>query len=79
MSNKNAQVLVGGDFSCGNIEWSIMQIPEGVPNRRVQSQLLEIAQEHCLSQVVNTQEAILQIRSLRDKRIYSQVDQLVAL
>ena len=26
---------------------------EGLPNRRVQSQLLEVTQEHCLSQVVN--------------------------
>ena len=53
MANKNAHVLVGGDFNCGNIEWSTMQVPEGVPNRRVQNQLLEIAQDHCLSQVVN--------------------------
>ena len=53
MSNKKAHVLVGGDFNCGNIEWSTMQVPEGVPNRRVQGQLLEIAQEHCLAQVVN--------------------------
>ena len=53
MSNKNAHVLVWGDFNCGNIEWSTMQVPEGVPNRRVQNQLLEIAQDHCLSQVVN--------------------------
>ena len=30
-----------------------MQVPEGVPNRRVQSQLLDTAQDHCLSQVVN--------------------------
>ena len=30
-----------------------MQVPEGVPNSHVQSQLLEIAQEHCLAQVVN--------------------------
>ena len=52
MSIKNAHVLVGGDFNCGNIEWSTMQVPEGVPKRRVQSQLLEIAQEHCLAQVV---------------------------
>ena len=29
-----------------------MQVPEGALNRRVQSQLLEIAQEHCLAQVV---------------------------
>ena len=29
MSNKNAHVLVGGDFNCGNIEWSTMQVPEG--------------------------------------------------
>ena len=30
-----------------------MQVPEGVPSRRVQSQLLEIVQDHCLSQVLN--------------------------
>ena len=30
-----------------------MQVPERVPNRRVQSQLLKIVQDHCLSQVVN--------------------------
>ena len=53
MSNKNAHVLVGGDFNCGNIKWSSMQVPEGVPQRQVQSQLLEIVQYHCLSQVVN--------------------------
>ena len=53
MSNKNAHVLVGGDFNCGNIEWSTIQVPEGVPNRRVQNQLLELAQDHCLSEVVN--------------------------
>ena len=53
MSNKNAHVLVGGDFNCGNIEWSTMQVPEGVPQRQVQSQLLEIVQDHCLSQIVN--------------------------
>ena len=53
MSNKNAHALVGGDFNCENIEWSTMQVPEGVPNRRVQSQLLEIVKDHCLSQVVN--------------------------
>ena len=53
MSNKNAHVLVVGDFNCGNIEWSSMQIPEGVPQRHVQSHLLEIVQDHCLSQVVN--------------------------
>ena len=53
MSNKNARIRFGGDFNCGNIEWSTMQVPEGVPNRRVQNQLLEIVQDHCLSQVVN--------------------------
>ena len=53
MSKENAHVLVWGDFNCGNIEWSSMQVPEGVPQRHVQSQLLEIVQDHCLSQVVN--------------------------
>ena len=55
MSNKKAHVLVGGDFNCGNIVWSSMQVPEGLPQRHVQSQLLEIVQDHCLSQVVNIQ------------------------
>ena len=39
MSNKNAHVLVGGDFNCGDIEWSTMQVPEGVPKRPVQTKL----------------------------------------
>ena len=30
MSNRNAHVLVGGDFNCGDIEWSHMQVPHGV-------------------------------------------------
>ena len=53
MSNKKCTCTGWGDFNCGNIEWSTMQVPEGVPNRRVQNQLLEIVQDHCLSQVVN--------------------------
>ena len=35
MTNKNAHVLLGGDFNCGNVEWSTMQVPEGVPQRPV--------------------------------------------
>ena len=53
MSNKNAHVLVGGDFNCGDIEWSTMQVPEGVPKRPVQTKLVSIIQDHCLSQMVN--------------------------
>ena len=52
MANKNAHVLLGGDFNCGDVEWSTMRVPEGVPQRPVQSQLLEIIKDHCLSQVV---------------------------
>ena len=53
MSNKNAHVLVGGDFNCGDIEWSTMQVPEGFPKRPVQTKLVDIIQDHCLSQMVN--------------------------
>ncbi|MES9951110.1 MAG: hypothetical protein ABW118_19300, partial [Candidatus Thiodiazotropha sp.] len=53
LTNKNAHVLVGGDFNCGDIEWSTMQVPEGVPKRQIQCQLLDIVQDHCLSQVVD--------------------------
>ena len=38
MTNKTAQVLVGGDFSCGDIEWSKMQVPPGVQKRTTQLQ-----------------------------------------
>ena len=52
MSNRNAHVLVG-DFNCGDIEWSNMQVPQGVQKRQSQQQLLDIIGEHCLTQVVN--------------------------
>ena len=53
MSNRNAHVLVEGDFNCGDIEWSHMQVPHGVQNRQSQQQLLDIKGEHCLTQLVN--------------------------
>ena len=55
MSNKNAHVLVGGDYKCGDIEWSHMQVglPQGVQKRQSQQQLLDIIGEHCLAQVVD--------------------------
>ena len=30
MSNRNAHVLVGGEFNCGDTEWSHMKVPRGV-------------------------------------------------
>ena len=53
MLNRTAHVLVGGDFNCGDIEWSHMQVPHGVQKRQSQQQLLDIIGEHCLTQVVN--------------------------
>ena len=53
MSNGNAHVLVGGDFNCGDIEWSNMKVPQGVRKRQSQQQLLDIIGEHCLTQVVD--------------------------
>ena len=41
MSNRNAHVLTGGDFSCGDIEWSNMQVPQEVPKRQSQTQLVD--------------------------------------
>ena len=29
MSNRNAHVLIGADFNCGDIEWVTMQVPHG--------------------------------------------------
>ena len=53
MSNRHARVLIGGDFNCGDIERSNMQVPHGVQKRQSQQQLLDIIGEHCLTQVVN--------------------------
>ena len=54
MSNRNAHVFIGGDFNCGDIEWSTMQVPHaGVQKRQTQQQRLDIKGEHCLIQVVN--------------------------
>ena len=39
--------------NCGDIEWSHMQVPQGVQKRQSQQQLLDIIGEHCLTQVVN--------------------------
>ena len=49
MSNRNAHVLIGGDFNCGDIEWSTMQVPHGVQKRQTQQQLLDFICEHCLT------------------------------
>ena len=35
MSNRNAHVLVGGDFNCGDIERSHLQVPHGVQKKTV--------------------------------------------
>ena len=43
-------------------EWITIQVPEGGPQRPVQCQLLEIAQDHCLSQVLN-------VRTRNDKTL----------
>ena len=44
---------VCGDFNCGVMEWSHLQVPHGVQKRQSQQQLLDIIGEHCLTQVVN--------------------------
>ena len=42
MSNRNAHVLVGGDFNCVEKKWSHMQAPQGVQKRQSQQQLFDI-------------------------------------
>ena len=51
MSNKNANVL--GDSNCGDIEWRTLQVHEGVQKRPVQTILVSIIHDHCLSQMIN--------------------------
>ena len=53
MSNRNAHVLIGGDFNCGDKECRTMQVPHVVRKRQTQQQLSDIIGEHCLTQVLN--------------------------
>ncbi|MES9904902.1 MAG: reverse transcriptase family protein [Sedimenticola sp.] len=53
MSYKNANILIGGDFNCGDVDWDNMHVPPGVPKVNTQRQLVDIVQEHSLSQVIN--------------------------
>ena len=48
-----AHVFIGGDFNCGDIEWSTMQVPHAVQKQQTQQPLLDIIGEHCLTQVLN--------------------------
>ena len=50
---KNSHALIGGDFNCGDIDWNKLYVPLGMPRRQVQSHLVYIVQEHCLSQVTD--------------------------
>ena len=56
-----------------------MQVPEEVPNRRVQNQLLEIAQDHCLSQVVNIHTREDKTLDLLSARLHSSVVRATAV
>ena len=53
MAYKNSHVLIGGDFNCGDIDWNKLYVPLGMPRRQVQSHLVDIVQEYCLSQVID--------------------------
>jgi len=53
MSNKNAQILVGGDFNCGDIDWKNLSVSPGASKGQAQRQLVDIVKEHCLTQIVD--------------------------
>ena len=53
MTNKSAQIVVGGDFNCGGIDWGNMFVPSGANQCHTQKQLVDIVKEHCLNQVVD--------------------------
>ena len=53
MAYQNSHVLMGGDFNCGDIDWDKLYVPLGMPRRQVQTHLVGVAQEHCLSQVID--------------------------
>ena len=53
MAYKNSHVLTGGDFNCGDIDWNKLYVPMEMSRRQVQSRLVDIVQEHCLSQVID--------------------------
>ena len=53
MAYKNSHVLIGGDLNCEDIDWNKLYVHLGMPRGQVQSHLVDIVQEHCLSQVID--------------------------
>ena len=53
MAYKKSHALIGWDFNCGDIDWNKLYVPLGMPRRQEQSHLVDIVQEHCLSQVID--------------------------
>ena len=51
--NNNSQVLLGGDFNLGGIEWHNYSIKGKAQNTKQCKQLLDVCQDNCLELVVN--------------------------
>jgi len=49
----NANILLGGDFNLGNIDWSIPEVITGKPNQEQHHLLLDIMFDNNLQQIVN--------------------------
>ena len=76
MSNRNAHVLIGGDFNCGDIKWSTKQVPHWVQIWQTQQQLLDIIGKHCLTQEVNIPMRLEKTLDLRFTNVPSPVNRV---
>ena len=50
---RQKHVIICGDFNCPDIDWNTCCINKNADNREIQQQLLDIASDHCLTQVVH--------------------------
>jgi len=51
--NSKSVLLIGGDFNLGNIDWGSASTIPGKPNIKQHQELLDIAADHSLSQLVD--------------------------
>ncbi|XP_071123809.1 uncharacterized protein [Mytilus edulis] len=49
----NSNILVGGDFNLGHIDWSVPEVIPGKPDQEQHNSLLELLYDHNLHQIVN--------------------------
>ncbi|CAC5410760.1 unnamed protein product [Mytilus coruscus] len=80
--SSNTNIMIGGDFNLGHIDWSIPQVIPGKPDAEHHNKLLELLENFNLQQIVNTptrKERILDLILVNNPTTVNKVNTLPPL